>query len=282
MLGKYENRQFYNAEKVWVGTYRNLTNILHFHPECELIRVVKGSARIKIGNALISAVEGDCLFCAGDEPHYIISAPNAIIDIMIFHKDLLKSITNNYKPTTALLSNPQNVAHGFENMRRIISQKPRFYRSALENCAEEILLCIFNNNELCAHQSKKRVEKKIIDKIGKDFATITFQEMVTFSGYGASHFSKLFKRITGMTFSDYLNYVKVEHAIWLIQNEPGLTIADISLRCGFSTIRNFNRVFKQITGFTPSTLPGNFMIDLTVSASGDDSFNPTSGTSILL
>ena len=46
MLGKFEKRYFQNEEKVWLGKYRNLTNILHWHPECELIRIVKGEAKI--------------------------------------------------------------------------------------------------------------------------------------------------------------------------------------------------------------------------------------------
>jgi len=282
VLGKYEKRHFHNEEKVWVGTYRNLTNILHWHLECELIRIAKGSAQIKIGPSLFSAAEGDCLFCAAEEPHYIIGSPDAVIEIMIFHKELLSSITNHYKPASPLLLNPDAVKRGFETMRSILSQKPRFYRAALENCAENILLAVFNQNALCPHHRKNLSNKRIIDKINRDFATISFSEMVTFSGYGASHFSKLFKKITGMTFSDYLNYVKVEHAISLLQNEPQLTVADICLRCGFATIRNFNRVFKQITGFTPSTLPGNFITDLNIGIFSEEGFNPTSRTSILL
>jgi AraC-like DNA-binding protein len=31
-----------------------------------------------------------------------------------------------------------------------------------------------------------------------------------------------------------------------------VTIQDIRLNCGFNNIRTFNRVFKQITGYTPS------------------------------
>lgn len=282
MLGKYEKRHFHNEEKVWVGTYRNLTNILHWHMECELIRITKGSAQIKIGSSLFSAVEGDCLFCSAEEPHYIIGSADTVIEIMIFHKELLGSITDNYKPKSPLLSNTADVMAGFADIRRILSQKPRFYRAALQNCAEKILLSIFHQNEICPRQGKKLADKRIIDKIHRDFATVTFAEMVTFSGYGASHFSKLFKRITGMTFSDYLNYVKVEHAISLLQNEPGLTVANISGQCGFSTIRNFNRVFKQITGFTPSTLPGNFITDLSFGVFAGDGFDPTSDMSILL
>ena len=282
MLGIFEKRHFRKDEKVWVGTFRNLTNILHWHPECELIRVVQGDAQIKIGSTLMEVTEGACLFCSAEQPHYIIGSSGSIIEVMIFHKDLLEKITRHYKPCSPLLSNPDDMKAGFEAARKILAQKPHFFQETLENCAAGILLSVFNQNELCSLRGEKHLEKNLIDKISMEFATITFNEMVSFSGYGASHFSKLFKRLTGMTFSDYLNYVKVEHAVSLIQRGHNLTIADVSLQCGFSTIRNFNRVFKQITGFTPSTLPDDYAADLDIRISTPEGNDPTSKTSILL
>ena len=87
MLGIYEKRQFSDGEKVWLGRYRNLTNVLHWHFESEIIRVVKGSAKIKIGNSVFEAKKGDCFFCRGEELHYIISTKDAEVDIAIFDEN---------------------------------------------------------------------------------------------------------------------------------------------------------------------------------------------------
>ena len=282
MLGKYEKRYFNNAEKVWLGTYRNLTNILHWHPECELIRIAKGSAHIKIGNAMFHAGQGDWLFCCREELHYIIGESDSMIDVMIFHKELLANITEKYRPASPLLTNGVFLNECFENIRRLTAQKPRFYSQTLENCATNMLLDIFNNNALCPRNNKEQPAREIIDRINSDFATITFNEIAAFSGYSPSHFSKVFKKTTGMTFSDYLNYVKVEHAVSLIQSTPALTVTDICFRCGFSTIRNFNRVFKQIVGYSPKNLPSGFTTDLDIRVYGSEKFDPTSQTSILL
>ena len=54
-----------------------------------------------------------------------------------------------------------------------------------------------------------------------------------------------------MTFSMYLNHIRVNKAIDLIQNTD-LSMTEIAMNCGFETIRNFNRVFKEIMGCTPS------------------------------
>ena len=73
MLAIYERRNFSDGEKVWFGRYRNLANVLHWHFESEIIRVVTGTAKIKIGAYFFDAVKDDCFFCADEELHYIIS-----------------------------------------------------------------------------------------------------------------------------------------------------------------------------------------------------------------
>jgi len=203
MLGNYEKRYFEDDEKIWLGRYHNLKNILHWHSECELIRIVSGCAEIKIGGELFCANPGDCFFCPAEEMHYIVSKSNSLIDIMIFHRELLQKVTHKYTIASAKLSNPEIIIEKINRMRHIMSHKPRFYGETLENCARDILLDVFNDHELCLRQGKNPVNKQIISKINNEFSSITFDEVVSFSGYTSSHFSKTFKRVTGMTPSQY-------------------------------------------------------------------------------
>ena len=55
----------------------------------------------------------------------------------------------------------------------------------------------------------------------------------------------------GMNYVTYINMVRIEHAIQLLGTNQYRMI-DIALECGFSNIRSFNRVFKEITGYTPT------------------------------
>ena len=281
-MAKYEKRYFNSDEKVWVGTYRDLTNILHWHSECELIEIEKGSAQIKIGNELFEAKQGDVFFCSSKQLHYIMSKGDTLINIVIFHEELLNKITSKYCVFSALLCNFGQIKEKIRCIQKIRAIKPRFYGETLENQAKDILLDIFNNNKIYLRQSETPANKRIIDKIHNELSTITFDEMVSFSGYSPSHFSKTFKKLTGMTFSDYLNCLKTEYAVMLLQNNADLTVTDVCCRCGFSTIRNFNRVFKKITGFAPRELPNNFTTDLNIGVYTKDEFDPTSQTSMLL
>jgi YesN/AraC family two-component response regulator len=84
-----------------------------------------------------------------------------------------------------------------------------------------------------------------------------------------------------MSFSEYLNIIKVENAIMMLRNKNA-SITSISRNCGFATIRNFNRVFKKITGYSPKSLPRDFIMDTGLRISTAEHFDPTDESSILI
>jgi AraC-like DNA-binding protein len=61
-----------------------------------------------------------------------------------------------------------------------------------------------------------------------------------------------------MTFTQYLNTIKIAAAIEKLRKNE-MSITKIALECGFNTIRNFNRVFKKFTGYTPNSLPPDYV-----------------------
>ena len=65
------------------------------------------------------------------------------------------------------------------------------------------------------------------------------------------YFCKLFKRTTGLNFTEYLSQVRVEKAKGLMPN-PNLRISEIAYGVGFQSLTHFNRVFKRITGQSPT------------------------------
>lgn len=73
------------------------------------------------------------------------------------------------------------------------------------------------------------------------------------------YFCKVFKKATGINFTDYVSRVRIEKAKNLALN-PNLRISEIAFEVGFQSLTHFNRVFKKITGLSPteyrSQLPG--------------------------
>jgi AraC-like DNA-binding protein/ligand-binding sensor protein len=74
------------------------------------------------------------------------------------------------------------------------------------------------------------------------------------------YFCKMFKKTTGLHFTDYLSRVRVEKAKNLLIN-PNLRVSEIAYEVGFQSLTHFNRVFRKMAGESPSAyrgqLPGN-------------------------
>jgi len=102
---------------------------------------------------------------------------------------------------------------------------------------------------------EKRI-RKVINYISKHYDTdITLKSMADMTNLSYYNFSRLFKRVTGKCFKDYLTGVRISEAEkYLIDNKK--SIADISESVGFVNVSSFNRAFKRITGVCPSDIKG--------------------------
>jgi AraC-like DNA-binding protein/ligand-binding sensor protein len=65
------------------------------------------------------------------------------------------------------------------------------------------------------------------------------------------YFCKMFKKATGLTFTDYLSRVRIEKAKTLLLN-PHLRISEIAYDVGFQSLTHFNRMFRKIAGISPT------------------------------
>ncbi|RME92469.1 MAG: helix-turn-helix domain-containing protein [Verrucomicrobia bacterium] len=65
------------------------------------------------------------------------------------------------------------------------------------------------------------------------------------------YFCKVFKKTTGINFTEYVSRIRIEKAKNLALN-PNLRISEIAFEVGFQSLTHFNRVFKRITGMSPT------------------------------
>ena len=65
------------------------------------------------------------------------------------------------------------------------------------------------------------------------------------------YFCKLFKRSTGVNFTEFVSRIRAEKARNLLLN-PNLRISEIAYAVGFQSLTHFNRVFKKIMGQSPT------------------------------
>ena len=82
-------------------------------------------------------------------------------------------------------------------------------------------------------------------------------ELADLSGLSPFYFSRLFKESTGVTPYQYISRQRMERAKRLLQNTD-VAIADIALRCGFSSQSSFSTAFRKVVGVTPKVYRQSF------------------------
>lgn len=70
------------------------------------------------------------------------------------------------------------------------------------------------------------------------------------AGMCTFYFSKKFKQVTGLNFTDYVSRVRVEQAKKLLLNH-NYRVSEVGYEVGFQSLTHFNRKFKKIAGYTP-------------------------------
>lgn len=119
-------------------------------------------------------------------------------------------------------------------------QPPQAADPAVEEAAEP-------ENLRLAH-----IRTRILAYIEANYAReISMQDAAEAMSYSDAYFCKLFKRCFRVNFSAYLNQYRVERAKQLLA-DPALGVREISAACGYSDSNYFTRVFKRLTGSTPS------------------------------
>lgn len=287
MLAKYERRVYRGGAFVWVGQYKNLKNLPHWHNECELIYCNKGQALISANNKNYTIFSGECFFCPSECVHNITAHENSILTVALYDKKLTSTITDVYDLANPVFDDAFGVYKTLSSILDEYSSKDLFYGPIVNTLITTIVYFIFRNCEIV----KKEVQptkpaisryKQLLNKIEED-TDLTFEDAAESMNMSEAYFSRFFKSMAGMTYTQYLNSVRVERAIDIMMQNPSVTSKDLMVQTGFGTLRNFNRVFKEITGYSPKTLPDTYVPNIRTSMQDDDgAFNPTLKESQLL
>lgn len=70
-------------------------------------------------------------------------------------------------------------------------------------------------------------------------------------GYAPSYLSRLFSSNVGMPYSEYVRIIKMNKACNYLENTD-YTVLDIAIKCGYSSLASFNRVFNSVIKENPT------------------------------
>lgn len=281
MIARKEVWNYTDGGHVWVGIYKNSQNMLHWHYDCELIQVKEGSIDVYCDRRKYTLTKGQSLFIDSGQVHYMHAhTADTLLYTVVFNDLLLKPFAEKVRLSTPKLYGQYPVEQLYNVLKRVLSDKKSFYTTEAACEVTKLMIDIFRNEHLIRRSSvdsTAQAFKSLLQDIGEKFRYYTFDDAVAFMGMSEAYFSRYFRSMAGITFSQYLNYVRTERAVELIQSNRSFSATEIADECGFGTIRNFNRIFKELTGYSPKQIPQDFLMQSDIPSVSDAAFRPTLG-----
>ncbi|MEG1776835.1 MAG: response regulator [Clostridia bacterium] len=162
-----------------------------------------------------------------------------ISDALLIHnlcENLLSRIRN--------LPYPQALSYGFE-----LAEQYASFESLRQSLCRQLKQECGGNVD--TDQLRNETLAQIVTELGGSFTQeIVFQELCAHHHINPSYLSQLFRKELGMTFTSYVNQLRIHYAKELLESTT-LLVAEVSDRVGYDNYLHFTKLFKRETGMTP-------------------------------
>lgn len=245
----------------------------HYHDMYEIYYLWEGEKYCFIKDKYYKLQKGSLVFVNRYDLHYMTASPNegAVRFHILFRKEYIKEFFDSFNLNLLECFECDNhILNLSDEQRQIVEpiilalfnefrRKPDGFRIYIKSLLLQLLLIFARNTKDTGFlpesteyfdEAHKTVSQAIVyinnnfrEHISLDFLAEKFF-------ISPSYFSKIFREISGNTFTDYLNGVRIKEAQRLM-HETNMSIAQIAKKIGYNSSTHFGRTFKNHTGLSP-------------------------------
>lgn len=271
----YPFRLFFNQ----IQEARPEQNILflHWHEHFEIILMRSGRAIFHVDSKPYETGPGDVLIVPSGGLHVGFSLAHGLIDYVsiVFHPSLFKDRSQDTQheqlvapylnnrcrfPVMPALLLPESTA-SYPLLQSIIQEVER-KEPAFQLVVKNLLHLFFMMLSRCFPPPQRQTDyrsslnrerfKTLLEHLEQHYdEKMSIEEAARSVNLNPFHFCKMFKKLTGRTFIDHVNLLRINEAERLLL-ESDLTVTEIAGNVGCDNPNYFTKLYKQYKGKTPS------------------------------
>ena len=251
---------------------RNTRPFWHYHPELELVYVNGGSGKRHIGSHLSYFQDGELVLIGSNLPHQgfndrlnsyeketVVQMLPDFLGESFFSVKEMEPIGSLFKRARQGLS-----FHGHtksiigEKIERMYEMEPFHQVLALLDILRDLALTdeytVLNAEGFTMEiqpQDNDRINT-VLNHVREHFKeAISLEEIAEQANMSEPAFCRYFKKVTGKTFTRFVNDYRLVHASKLLA-EKQISITEVCFESGFFNYSHFTKQFKQFSGKSPS------------------------------
>lgn len=249
---------------------------LHWHDEAEFIYISKGQIKVTVWSHTYLAQEGDIIILMPHVIHSIeqIDSSDAEYFNIVFHFSILEQRADDscYEKYLKPFLTHEKTVNCYEKsgtelntlltplLLSLIENRRSSYTTHEFLVKSNLFMIMHYLNQFCVSSDESELSMQLTyDKLkialyhvqNSYEENITIKRAAALCGFSESHFMKLFKELTGMSFTAYLIDYRLELAAKQLL-ETDQKVIDIANNCGFNNHSYFTRSFMKKYGITPA------------------------------
>lgn len=255
----------------------------HVHQSLEIIYPLVDNYIAHVGSEKYEIQPGEIFFIPSGLPHELEpSGAGGTRLVFVIDMDVLSKL-HGFSYMMAFLSSPTLINEDiygplYDELAQLLLKmcheyfSPNVFREV--NIYSDLLVFLSKYSSYCLSLDEYRLPPElgngrqkhlnerlsvVFDYVDAHFTeNITLEKTAAIAGFSKFHFSRLFKQCTGHNFYDYLCYRRIKNAETML-HIPGITITEVALQSGFSSLSTFNRTFRKLKDCTPSEYRNIYM-----------------------
>ncbi len=227
----------------------------HFHRSVEVLYVLSGGLKSKVGEEQFIAQPNEIVFVHNYYLHSFCDSPDYEKIIFIiphnFSHNIDKILLGSTLPSRLTDKNFNKTLlpyfHALNDDKNLPNMVAQGFLSV-------IMGSLFNHYKLSPVEKNSNIDfmVEVLQYIDEHyFEEITLDTIAAAFGYNKYYFSRLFNHYIGESLSNYLNVVRVQHFIRKAEKEESVPVAKLAFDCGFDSLTTFYRYFNKLYGKTP-------------------------------
>lgn len=255
----YEAKHRLDAEYFEIETGEDITFPPHVHRCYEVILGLAGEIELTVDGVVGHLRPGDLALIFPNQVHAFHTPISSRHRLIIFAPEMIAAFDHQHAqelPAHFLWAQEQGgmlgaLLEALTPQDGILAVKGVLYLV----CAQAERALTFEKIRR-GHGGNASLLREILNYVQSNFREeCTLSSLASQIKYDMTYLSKYFKANVGISFTAYVNQVRISHACYLLLNTD-MTVLQISHECGNVSLRTFNRNFLSQMGCTPSVYRG--------------------------
>ena len=243
---------------------------IHWHDEMEIVYVQQGQLLVNVEGEDYNLTAGQVLIINARQLHLMVAEDlNLVYSTLLFPLEFISFQADDwleqtvFRPLRAgklifpnVVSKQILTEENLELLRKIVyinEQQSSFYQMETRLLILRFLMEVLRNTSLIKTGANKEddMQRQMLEYIRANYQNrISLSDLAKQFHLSPKYVSRYFKEKFHLTFSDYVDHLRMSHAKELLENTD-LSVTEIAMECGFSSVSFFIRRFTGTNGCSP-------------------------------